>query len=69
MYEHLESIRVPAIIGIGQAFDIHAGKLRAGTAVDESKRHGVALWPTAGTAKTVAAISCLQHSVHLPAAS
>jgi N-acetylglucosaminyldiphosphoundecaprenol N-acetyl-beta-D-mannosaminyltransferase len=28
MHEHLESLQVPAIIGIGQAFDIYAGKLR-----------------------------------------
>jgi N-acetylglucosaminyldiphosphoundecaprenol N-acetyl-beta-D-mannosaminyltransferase len=28
MRDHLETLRVPAMIGIGQAFNIHAGKLR-----------------------------------------
>ena len=28
MYEHRERLRVPALVGVGQAFDIHAGRVR-----------------------------------------
>jgi len=28
MYEHREQLRVPVAVGVGQAFDIHAGRLR-----------------------------------------
>ena len=28
MYEHRDRLRVPVLVGVGQAFDIHAGRLR-----------------------------------------
>jgi N-acetylglucosaminyldiphosphoundecaprenol N-acetyl-beta-D-mannosaminyltransferase len=28
MYEHREKLRVPVLVGVGQAFDLHAGRLK-----------------------------------------
>jgi N-acetylglucosaminyldiphosphoundecaprenol N-acetyl-beta-D-mannosaminyltransferase len=28
MYEHRDQLRVPVLVGVGQAFDVHAGRLR-----------------------------------------
>ena len=39
MHEHCERLKVPVVVGIGQAFDIHAG--RKGQAPPWMREHGL----------------------------
>jgi hypothetical protein len=64
MAAHVARLTVPVLVGVGAAFDIHAGRLHAGTQLDADLRARVALPSLPGTATALAALPAQQPEVH-----